>query len=315
MNDVHPRFQHQCFVSFNKFDQSMGRVVDYTFKEVKFDRTVSVTPTYIGVEVDCPKDEEMQKVIRRFFERLRSVHQNHFVRFVTDTVWATESHNGDIFYCHDGGKRERADIIWSIRVKSKGQIEVNIISAPDNRRREILTDLQVQLNKLYKADPDSDVGPQLGGIMDMFYSRTKNIRALEFLNEDCHLILMPLPCGLLFRPVIICGMSQLDAKRRWRNITGQICYQNHQLPRVFGGDTEITDLLRAGIDLMCINGELDEKHFCPRTHYEAVELAFTCYDGPSAFSRTPHDVIILHTMKNGNIWTNRGSLDYLSAVN
>jgi hypothetical protein len=314
MTDVHPRFQQQCFVSFNKFDSSIERVIDRTFSLINFDRDQSVLPTYIGIDVAYEADRELLKATRRLFQRLRQVHQKHFVRFVTDTVWAMESGNGDIFYCHDQEKQERVDIIWSIKALSTDQFEINIVSTPDNRRREILTELQYNLNKTYTVPANKDVRERLDDIVAAFYLNTKNIRNMQFLQEDCHIMLVHDKLGRRFRPILIPGLSPMDAKIRWRSIKGQLEYQRQNHYEYFTNQIELSDLIECLFIQVDANGAIDQPGFSARVQYDTAEWFLSTIDASGEYDRTPNDVFIFHSpdVKPVNIEIHRYGLQYIA---
>jgi hypothetical protein len=316
MSTLSTRYVTQHFVSLNKFDASMDRVMAHMWASLGLCATQKMFPTLIGVDVDSVDRNVNTPALRTFFKKFRGLGQKHFVRFMTDTLWAMESDNGDVFYSYDGPKQDRCDVVWTLKSVNDHQVEITAEVTSTPEQRKYLSDLSHSMKRLI---PSKHHSPDLRYVTDLvsdFYKSTKHIDAAHQLEEDLHVLLIPNLPRTGFYPIILHGMSHFDAKRKGRQIIREFDHHLNTRYEILTHDVEIGDMFYRLLDLIQATDKfgMNVKH--AQDTYALAEALFGIFALNSRCDESNHDVVLFHHVKDSTIHidTYRYDMGYMHQI-
>lgn len=178
-------------------------------------RLKSLLPTLVGLEVSRNNRPGEDCQLRQFVKSLRSLHQKHFVRFVTPYLWMAESDNKDLFYATDKNVRYSADVCWRIAVPTDGLIRVEVDMLSETEEQQIARKLCRSLTPSFDAlDLPTHVN-YLTGMLERFYRTVEFVPEITKTDMNLHIVFIPDGVKRTFYPIPLVGISLEDARRKY----------------------------------------------------------------------------------------------------
>lgn len=284
------------------FDTSIVKIMSKMFAYLdeysQNGRDRSVFPTIIGVDVDYNGNENTVPHIRSFMKQLRKVHQHNFVRFVTETLWAMESDNDDIFYAHDGQREDRCDAMLTLRVidAEKALVEVGLRHSRNHERHSLLADLSSGMKQFLPSGIIGMNDDRIHQIMNSLYTKTYRLYQAGYLFEPLHIVILPTRSGNGFYPVALYGMSYDDARRRHRRISSQVKIQQHKYGHIFTDKITPQSLLYLLLHSVQDNDNFGIRQKAVKDTYALSELIFSYWATFKETYETNHDIIMFNIL-------------------
>lgn len=223
MSTLTARHFTQHFVSSDKFETSMDRVFSALWRAMGKTLEDRSTPILVGIEVNYNRVPNASTIVRNFLKRFRTFHGRHFVRFVTDTLWAMESDNGDIFYTHDGPKKSVCDVVWDLKVINSHQLEIDSYNHINIQRRDLTTAISKSLRRFQILDGTKRDTADITQMVGNFYKNTKHADKLFGLSKNFRLLFVPNQCNTGFYPILMPRITEADAIRKGRALEHELC--------------------------------------------------------------------------------------------
>jgi hypothetical protein len=293
MTPITYRYADHNLVSIPKFKTSILRVMEKTQKLMGGRCHQALMPTLIGIDVDYNGLRDAVPLFRKFLNELITLREKHFVRFVTDTLWALESDKGHIFYTYDGPKTAWCDVVWTVRAMGPDQVEIEVTAVPNNPIQGLMTDLSSSLKKFIPGQTRPEIA-SIEDVMYRFYKNTQRVYQTTHLNENFHILLVPSPERKGYYPIPIHGMSYTDAQRHYRQVTQQQDHLVHNHYELFNKAADPAELLHAILTLIQANHRFDCRGNPAQERYALAELAFGLCATHHRYERSDHDLILFN---------------------
>lgn len=314
MSQVSQRSMTQHFVSLNKFDTSIERVMSTLWAALGPTVNQRMFPTLIGLEIDFDGTTDDVGVLRSFLRKLRKVSQTHFVRFVTDTLWAAESDNVDVFYTHDEAKDDWCDVMWTIKFTRAKQIELTSVLSVDQDRHIFLNNLANNVKKFIPFEKADTVEVAIARTVRRFYTSVKDIDIVHQLDENLHIFLIPNMCQSGFYPIILYGMSYDDAFRKGRRLMSELDYHANTKYEIFTDAPCLGGMFNRTLDMIQETEKFGFNLKEAKDTYALTESIFGLYAYKSRLEESKHDLIVINQFgdRRNDVNTYHYSLAYLS---
>lgn len=268
-------------------------------------------PILIGIDVDYNNQGDALFVLRNFLHRLRRIHQRHFVRFVTDTLWAMESDNTHLFYAHDGPKERRCDVVWTIKIVGSEQVEVLMTKTGSTDRETLLVETSIKLKRFVSGVENNADHVAIVQLMHRFYGRLGQLHHIRLLEEDFHVMMVPSFNNKGYYSLPLYGMSYFDAKRKFSYIKSQMEYTQRCYYDTLPDPLVIGDVFYTTLKLIQDNSNFGVARNTRHDTYNLAEQLFAVFAGYQQIRQSPHDVILFSERDSDNfmIDTYRSSMD------
>jgi hypothetical protein len=285
---------YEHLISLKKFDTSMDRLMNRLYAIVGETRKNLSVPVLVGIEVDYNGQDNALPVLRTFLHRLRRLHHQHFVRFVTDTLWAMESDNGHLFYTHDGPKNHRCDIMWYVKVLNDEQVEVWVSKSGNPEKDVLLMETSIKLKRFVSSNGRDISDEALVNLLHRFYGRFSQLRAIRSLEEDFHVLLLPSFNNKGYGSVPLYGMSYFDAQRKFKHLIQQMEYTERCYYDTLPDQVSVHDKFWTTLKLIQDNRNFAAARQTVQDTYNLTEMLFAIYAGAMMTRHSSHDVILFH---------------------
>jgi hypothetical protein len=288
-------FAKHHLVSLDRFDKSIIRVMEQTRALVGDRCAHSLLPTLVGIDIDYNGLRNAVPLFRSFLNKLITLRDKHFTRFVTDTLWAMESDNGHIFYTYDGPKTAWCDVVWTVRAMGDAQVEICVELVAKNPSHALMQEVSASLKKFVPAAASSG-NRAIQDVMLRFYKNTDRVYQTSHLHENFHILMIPSTNGRGYYPIPIHGMTYRDGRRHYKQVIQQLEHQQHSLYEVFthlSSSEEILDIL---LSLMQANQVFDPRSHQAKENYALAELIFGLIATYYKYPETNHDVILVNSV-------------------
>jgi hypothetical protein len=150
---------------------------------------------------------------------LKKYQINHFVRFTTELLWATQVDAAHTFYTYDGNNRDLSDISISVNILENGYISLTGSLYPTSKNHCAINELVRSIKNFpkYRTFPSD-----FGGIENFSQQVATMVCGhvnMNDLDSNVHIVIVsdPLPDGSYeWYPVPLVGINSLDGNRRYR---------------------------------------------------------------------------------------------------
>lgn len=258
-------------------------------------------PTIIALNIKYSSDGRELLPLTKFLKHLKSIQENHFIRFTTDIFWANQSNLSDVFYTFDGDINDVSNIQWTVSILENGYINLIVkINKPTENHKNII-DISKRLRSLQYT---MDTSPTEDGIVefgDALLRDSRLNRCIHTLNNTFDLLIVidkVTNNSVVWYPIPIIGMNREDITSRYQKSLKSLIETFSHRSTIFKKleSTSVNEIILSLYLMICEN-ERDKtisSKFNNTFHHAELLLSYFI----SSLSKPPkisdHNIVILH---------------------
>lgn len=252
-------------IYFNSFDNSIETLFQKLSKEGLGNLNQRIIPLIIQLNIPTDMTHEDIHVMRLFLKKLRIVHQDYFVRFRTNLLWAAESDNTDIFYTTEVTEDRHTDCILHLKVFDKKTIIANAEICKKTKRSKTIDNLQkTMLNEI-----------PLDSIAE-FYMTSGIPAVLKCQGDDTLHVFFISGCERFeFHPLPLYGFNATDAKCRYVASEKSLDFLSRKHQIVIPDRLDIKRIIEALLEIIQTHVDHGDRYTLAKEVYSLTELLYS----------------------------------------